>query len=46
MGAMLIALPFALDYPRGWPTWVTVAFGVGAIVILFAPDTTKQKLSD
>jgi len=24
----------------------TLAFGAGAIVILFAPDTTKQKLAD
>jgi SHS family sialic acid transporter-like MFS transporter len=40
-------ITFALgdDYGRAG-TITTLAFGVGAIVILFAPDTTKQKLSD
>src|SRR5437868_5937540 len=31
-GALLIAIPFALGYPRGWPTWVTVAIGAGVLV--------------
>ena len=40
-------ITFALgdDYGRAGSI-TTLAFGAGAIVILFAPDTTKNKLAD
>jgi hypothetical protein len=32
VGALLIALPFAMNFGAGWQTWLPVALGGGAIV--------------
>jgi hypothetical protein len=32
MGALLIAAPFLFRFPAGWPTWLPMALGLGAIV--------------
>lgn len=32
MGALLVVLPFLMNFPDRWATWIPVALGAGAIV--------------